>query len=363
MEILRVPLINANEDELEITAVFVSQGDHVQAGDPVCTVESTKASTDVEAPQAGYVRELRIAPGARARVGAIICVLTGTPNEAVELDEDTSLTKAEGEGAFEATRKALALAEAQGLDLASLGITGIIRVKDVERALAGPRRASGSLDPLPGIVGDRVVIFGAGGHARALVDLIRSGRPDLRLIGAVDDNPNAPGDVLGVPTLGPSGHLEALRAQGVAFAGLGVGAVTHNALRIELFERLLALGFSVPSFVHARAIVEPSAVMGQGNQIFPGAIVGSSARLGDNTIINSGAVLSHDCVIGSHAHITPGAILAGAVTVGRNTVVGMGATIYLGVTIGQNALIANGCHIMQDVPDGAIVRQSSPHAF
>ncbi len=362
---VRVPLINANEDELEVTEIFVEEGVFVRAGAPLCVVESTKATSDVEAPVSGYVRELRVARGRRARVGALICVLTASADEPVSLGEGERAV--EGGGAFEVTRKAQELAEARGVDLAGLGLSGIVRVKDVERALAArhqpalgaeSRRGAVGAEGLRGVVGDRVVILGAGGHARALIDVIRAGRRDLRIVGAVDDSPGALTDVLGVPVLGPSSRLEALRAEGVAFAGLGVGAVTNNPLRVTLYERLKALGFDVPSFIHPSAVVEASATMGQGNQLFPGAIVGSNVRLGDNTIINSGVVLSHDCVIGSHAHITPGAILAGNVTVGPGAVVGMGVTVYLGVTIGAGALIANGCHIMHDIPDGAVVRAS-----
>ena len=185
---------------------------------------------------------------------------------------------------------------------------------------------------------------------------MREGHRDLVIVGAVDDSSARPRDVLGVPVLGASELLASLREQGVENAVLGVGAVTHNATRVALFDKLRALGFRVPNLIHPRAMVEPSVRMGMGNQLFAGAIVGSNARLGDNTIVNSGVVVSHDCVIGSHTHLTPGCILAGGVTVGRNCVIGMGVTIYLGVTIGDDVTISNGVHVMKDVPDGAIVR-------
>ena len=357
MEILRVPLINANEDELEITEVFVKEGEEVKAGDPICVVESTKATTEVEAPRDGFVRRLQIKADTRARVGSLVCALTDTADEPLELDEANPKADSAAEGSFEVTRKARILAEQHGIDLQTLGITGIIRVKDIHRAIGAVAPAPSPAICAEEVTGERLAVFGAGGHARALVDLIRSARPDIQIVGAVDDDPAAR-DVFDVPLLGSSERLAGLRSDGVRYAGLGVGAVTNNALRITLYERLVALGFTVPSFVHRRAIVEPSARMGMGNQIFPGAVVGSNVRLGENTIINSGVVLSHDCAIGSHAHITPGAILAGSVTIGSNTVVGMGVTVYLGVTIGKNVLIANGCHIMHDVPDGAVVRAS-----
>lgn len=359
VEILRVPLLNANEDELTVMGVHASEGAHVQAGQLLFQLESTKALSDVEAPRAGYVRQLGVAEGDRVAVGHVLCVLTATADEPVVLP-GAGEPRIAGEG-LRATRKARELADAHGIDLAVLGIDGLVKERDVE-AWLGSHRSTAPSTPSPRgwpelLSGPNpTLLFGAGGHARVLVDLVREGHRDLTLVGAVDDGEAPPVDVLGVPVVGGSTRLAELRERGVELALLGVGAVTGNALRVALYERLLAAGFRVPNLIHPRASIEPSASMGRGNQIFAGAVVGSAARLGDNVIVNSGVVVSHDCVIGSHAHLTPGAILAGGVSVGENAVIGMGVTIYLGVTVGRDAVIANGAHVLKDVPPGAFVR-------
>lgn len=348
MQLVLVPMINANERELEISDVLVTEGQQVRAGQPLFVVESTKASMDVEAPMAGFVRRLRAQPGQRLPVGAPLCALTATADEPLEGLEDDEQAQDE----VRATRKARELAQLHDIDLSSLQVDGIIKTSHVQAAIDGLGRGGQPSLGAP----QRVVVWGSGGHARAMVDLIRSSRPDLQIVAAVDDGDQPPAEVLGVPVQGSSQDLASYRAQGVLHAALGIGAVTHNSLRAELFARLEALGFVLPSWVHRGAVVEPSVQMGRGCQLFPGAVVGSKARLGDNVIVNSGVVVSHDCVIGDHTHLTPGAILAGDVKVGRNCVIGMGVTIYLGVTIGDNVTIANGCHILQDVPAGSVVR-------
>jgi len=178
-------------------------------------------------------------------------------------------------------------------------------------------------------------------------------------VAAIDDALNVPDQVFGVPVVGFSAEFKKLRGQGIEHAALGIGSVANHCFRSQLYQRLIGNGFKIPNLVHPRAAVEPSVIMGQGNQIFAGAIVGSAVRLGDNTIVNSGAVISHDCVIGSHTHISPGAILAGGVTVGENTLVGMGVTAYLGIRVGNNAVVSNGVHLLKDVPDNAVVRSSA----
>jgi len=361
MQALRVPLLNANEDEVAIVDVRVHEGAEVRSGDVLFVVESTKAALDVEAPCSGYVRNLRVEKGQRARVNSLLCVLTASPDEPFSTPD---AAPAESERPFRITRKAQELAERHGLDVSSLGLTGIIKESDVERFLqtqsTPPAVAARKPEPLPVPpgAGAPVIVYGASGHARVLIDLMRlSG--EFFPVAAIDDG-ISDAEVLGVPVVGNSSLLSQLRSEGIERAALGIGSVTNHRARAKLYDRLVAAGFTIPNLIHPRAMVEPSVMMGVGNQIFAGAVVGSAAKLGHNTIINSGTIVSHDCVIASHTHLSPGAILAGGVEVGENTLVGMGVTVYLGVRIGSNVVISNGSHIMKDVPDGSVVRTSSP---
>ncbi len=365
MQVLRVPLLNANEDEVAIVDVRAQEGAEVRSGDVLFVVESTKAALDVEAPCSGYVRNLRVEKGQRVRVNSLLCVLTASPDEPVSVSEAALHESAlSAERPFRITRKAQELAERHGLDVSSLGLTGIIKESDVERLLKTQATASAVAArkreplPVPPGAGEPVVVYGASGHARVLIDLMRLAG-GLFPVAAVDDGPSD-AEVMGVPMIGTSSLLAQLKADGLQYAVLGIGSVTNHRARAKLYERLVAVGFDIPNLIHPRAMVEPSVVMGVGNQIFAGAVVGSAAKLGDNTIINSGTIVSHDCVIASHTHLSPGAILAGGVEVGENTLVGMGVTIYLGVRIGSNVVISNGSHIMKDVPDGSVIRTGSP---
>jgi sugar O-acyltransferase (sialic acid O-acetyltransferase NeuD family) len=356
MLLVRIPLMNANDDEVQVTHVAVREGDQVRAGDLLCVIESTKAAMDVEAPSPGFVRQLAVSKGQRAAVGTVICALVATSEERV----DSTVANAAPDSAARATRKARELAEAHGIKLDELNIAGLIKEEDVQRFIAAnskSRRApSALLSCAPGT--KPLLLFGAGGHAKVIIDLVRPSSKEWSIIGAVDDSPLAE-EVLGIPVLGSSADLQRLRREGIEHAALAIGSVQNHPQRQKLYEKLVAVGLKIPNLVHHRAIVEPSVQMGHGNQIFAGAIVGSAARLGDNTIINSGVVVSHDCEIGSHSHLAPGCILAGGVRVGENTLVGMGVTVYLGVTIGRNVMIANGTHVMKDVADGETVRAAA----
>jgi sugar O-acyltransferase (sialic acid O-acetyltransferase NeuD family) len=363
MEEIRVPLLNANEDEIDVVEVLVDEGSAVRAGDTICVVESTKATYDVEAPMVGFVRLLQIREGERVKVGALICLLTETADEVVALpDENVAALRVSAR----ATRKAAALAAEHGIDLSAIPVSGIIKERDVQAVIDKLKEKTSetptnSLAPTHKVsvmsqAGEAVVVYGAGGHARVLIDLIREGRRDLHVVAAVDDSPQRVECVLGVPVVGDVSRLAELRARGIRYAVLGVGSVTNNAARIPLFERLRHEGFTIPNLIHPKAAVEPSVRMGQGNQILAGAVISSTVELGDNTIINSNVVVSHDCRIASHTHLTPGVMFAGGVSVEESSVIGMGVTVYLGVHIGRGVTVANGVHVMHDIADGAVVR-------
>jgi len=365
MEWVQIPMLNANEDEVEVIEVQVEEGQEVEAGDVLCTLESTKATADVEAPSAGFVRALGVRQGQRARVGQPLCALTETADEPVHLSSTQTGAAQADPDLPRATRRAAALASEYEVDLRAIPHEGILTERDIlahlgqgQGALRAPgdQAAEARTEIEVNTGGDAIVIYGAGGHARVVIDMVREGRRDLRIIGIIDDAPDRPSELLGVPVLGDASMFAGLRERGVRLAALGVGAVTHNALRAELFSRLRREGFLMPNLIHPRAAVEPSVLMGQGNQIFAGAVVSSCVRLGDNTIINSNVVVSHDCAIDDHAHLTPGALLAGGVQVGARSVVGMGATIFLGVRVGADVVIGNGSHILQDVADQEVVR-------
>src|ERR1700687_1267274 len=138
MQLLRVPLLNANEDEVTVVDVRTQEGAEVRAGDVLFLVESTKATMDVEAPISGYVRNLHVQKGQRAKVNSVLCVLTASRDEQIVSTEAAQ----NDERPFRLTRKAEELAERHHLDVSRLGLTGIIKESDIERFLLAQAKPS-----------------------------------------------------------------------------------------------------------------------------------------------------------------------------------------------------------------------------
>jgi acetyltransferase EpsM len=353
-----VPLLNPNEPEALLVSIFVENGDWVESGQVICTLETTKSAADLTAEIGGYVAGLRFHPGEIVQAGNILCYLADTPDwqlpEPTVSANDEKLQERLPEG-LRITQPALSFARLHHLDLSRLPVGPLVTERMVRELVSGPFTSASS--PAEGSAFDptRIIVYGGGGHGKALIDLLRL-LGIYQIAGVIDDGMTAGENILGVAVLGGGDQLEQLFERGVRMAVNAVGGIGNIAVRIKVFRRLAQAGFGFPALVHPAAFVESSAFLSAGVQVFPHAYIGSEVKLGFGAIANTSSVISHECSIGDYANISPGALLAGQVQVGEAALVGMGATVNLQVKIGAGARIGNGATVKSDVPENGIVR-------
>jgi sugar O-acyltransferase (sialic acid O-acetyltransferase NeuD family) len=349
-----VPLLNANEPEARLVGVHVRDGQTVKKGERLFTIETTKAASEIFAPEEGFVRILKV-EGATISVGERIAVISENAEDSIDIKtNEPSIPLTEGKAIpdiIRITKPARALAESLGMDLAELPSDRLITEETVRRL------AQTGLDiSLPASDRPYILVYGAGGHAKSIMEIVFQ-KENFVISGIVDDDRDLTGKkVLGIPVLGTRVVLPQLIALGVNQAANGVGGILDFNVRIKIFDLLESAGFSFPALVHNRATVEPSAKVADGVQVFANAYVGSEVILEPRCMINTNAVISHDCIIGTYSHIAPGALLAGHVQVGARSLVGMGVTTTIGVRIGDGARIGNGAILLADVPDRIIIQ-------
>ena len=346
-----VPLLNANEPEARVVAIHIKDGQAVEKGSVLFTLETTKAAAEVEAPESGFIRILA-REGDILAVGDRLAVLTERADEPTDLPEMGGRPSVPT-GDLRITKPARELAERLGVDLTVLPSDRLV-TESVIREVAGkvnvPAPVLEGIDPEKSIL-----IYGGGGHAKSVMEMALA-MGSYQIAGIVDDGILAGTQVLDFPVLGTRDILPVLAGQGLRLAANGVGGILDIRIRVKIFELLESYGFSFPALKHPRAMVEASAIVGEGVQVFANAYVGSSAVLQPRCMINTGAVVSHDCEIGAYSHIAPGALLAGLVQVGEKCLVGMGVTTAIGVKIGNRVRIGNGAIILADVPDKTIIQ-------
>jgi sugar O-acyltransferase (sialic acid O-acetyltransferase NeuD family) len=202
----------------------------------------------------------------------------------------------------------------------------------------------------------KIVIVGAGGHARSVLDALRTGSAHTAVAFTDPDASRHGTELDGVPIVGDDEQLGTLREQGVEGAALGVGGVRDNAMRARLCELADRAGFALPTLVHGSAHVSEQARLGRATVVLAGAVIGPGAVLGRNVIVNSAAVVEHDVVVEDDVHIATAAALGGAVTVGRAAHIGLGARVIQGARIGARAVVGAGAAVVRDVePDTVVV--------
>jgi sugar O-acyltransferase (sialic acid O-acetyltransferase NeuD family) len=199
-----------------------------------------------------------------------------------------------------------------------------------------------------------VIVLGAGGHAKVLIDALLAS--SALIAGIVDPDPKLAGaTLLGVPVLGQDDVVAQFPPSEIRLAN-GLGSVGLPAQRQLLFERFKAMGHSFATVIHPSAVVAPDVLIGEGTQVMAGAVIQPGSRIGVNCIINTRASVDHDCIIGDHVHVAPGVTMSGGLQVGRGSHIGTGATVIQGITIGSGCLIAAGAVVTKDIADGLKVR-------
>lgn len=199
-----------------------------------------------------------------------------------------------------------------------------------------------------------VLILGAGGHAKVLIDALLAG--SAAIAGLVDSDPGLSGtSVLGIPILGGDDVVTDFPPAEILLVD-GLGSVGLPLRRHRLFNRFKDLGYSFATVVHPSAVVACDVALGEGTQVMAGAVIQPGTRIGVNVIINTRASVDHDCVIGDHAHLAPGVTLSGGVQVGAGCHLGTAATVIQGVVIGAQSLVAAGAVVTCDLDAGAKVR-------
>jgi UDP-perosamine 4-acetyltransferase len=194
---------------------------------------------------------------------------------------------------------------------------------------------------------DKLVLVGAGGHARSVMDIALQ-NADYEIIGCID---RAAGEVLGKPVVGKDEDLDDFLVQGIRHIFVAIG---DNSLRDRLYDRAISIGFEAVNIISRYAVISPRAQLGKGICIMPGAVINVNTVVEDNCIINTRCSIDHDSHIGKSSHIAPGVTLSGTVNIGNGVHVGTGASLIDKVSIGDWSYIGGGAVVVNDLPSGVM---------
>ena len=199
-----------------------------------------------------------------------------------------------------------------------------------------------------------VLVIGAGGHAKILIDIINKS-DDFKLEAVIGRDEEPHEAILGIPILKGDRYLNQYLEKGINSVAIGIGGYSDNSRRREMYYQLKEQGFEIVNLIDKTAIISQFVTLGDGVVIFAGVVINPDVTIGNNVIIATGSTIDHETVIEDHVLISAG------VTVGAGNILKEGALLALGcnvisrVTIGKEALVAAGAVVVNDIPDRAKV--------
>jgi len=354
---ITVPQLGVNDDQAELIQWHINNGSRAQAGELLCTLETTKAIYELEMPLSGYVAHC-VKENERVSVNQEIAIICATQEESAQVrknifSNNEQIKLQSGISDINATNKAIKIAQEHALDLSSIAPCqgSIIRESDVLKFIKSqqddkplPINTALAKDFIP------VAIYGAGNGAITLMEAMNAGT-QYRAICFIDDAPSHANNHHGLPVISGS-DLDQLKEQGIQYIAT---EIARGSIRQRIKLKIEKYGFELVNIIHPSAFISPSVKLGVGNFIKAGAIIETNTIIGDSCIIDNSTTIAHDNLIGDACHIAPGAVFGSSIKVGENTVIGIGANISTNVTIGHHCIISVGAAVTKNIDDHCVV--------
>ncbi len=373
---------DANTEFALLTEWLVEDRTEVSAGQPVCVVETTKATVEVESPGEGTIVQL-YAEDVEVELGKTIAYVAETADELAAIDAKAEERPAPkpAAGDRKATRKAVELAELHGVDLSGVEKRGFITEKDVEELIA---RQKASATPAAGPILAGVSTDGVSLPSTFDLDE-RAGVLDPSFLASLDHD--------AFRALSMGSKIAALREAGAQIGeGVDVGEgslvvasriVIADGVRLGpratiVCEEIVAIGelsqFGADlelrcrrAFLGAGIWAGRSIRFGGGGHRDPWATltVGDLAFVGDEAFVN----VCRPVLIGREVFLTMRSMIVthnighsvlegfenrfAPVVLEDRSQVGLGAVLYAGSRIGAEAIVASNSYVVGEIPAGA----------
>lgn len=189
----------------------------------------------------------------------------------------------------------------------------------------------------------KVVIIGAGGHAKVIADIIEKSGDEI--VGFLDDNKKKGTTIIKeYKVLGDFNNRFPLAIANSDYEF--IIAIGDNKKREEISH---SPNLKFYTAIHPSAQIGLDVEIKEGTVVMANSCINSSAKIGKHCIINTGAIIEHDNIIEDFVHISPNVALGGTVKIGKNTHVGIGSTIKNNITICENCKIGAGAVVVKDI--------------
>jgi sugar O-acyltransferase (sialic acid O-acetyltransferase NeuD family) len=202
---------------------------------------------------------------------------------------------------------------------------------------------------------EKIVILGAGGFAREVLDVFDAcnevGQSYDVLGWVVDREYGSAGTMVNdKPILGDLDWLAKHSSQVLA-----VCSIAAPELRLDVVGRATQRGIHFCNVIHPNATLTRWVAMGEGVVVTAGCILTNQIVLGNHVHVNLDCTIGHDAILDDFVTLAPGVHVSGKVRLSAGCYVGTGANIIDRIRVGEWSIVGAGSTVIRDVPPNTTV--------
>jgi len=183
----------------------------------------------------------------------------------------------------------------------------------------------------------KIILFGAGGHALSVIDVIEKTKK-FKILFVVDKFDG----LVGKYKVYKQNEQIDYYKKYTNNVFISIGQIKDSNPRKNLYKKLIEKKYTLPKIISPYAHVSSSAKIGNGSIIMHHALVNSYAEIGENCIVNSKTLVEHNVKVENNCHLSTGSIINGDCYIKKDSFIGSNATIIQGITIGEKSIIGVG---------------------
>ena len=198
----------------------------------------------------------------------------------------------------------------------------------------------------------KILLFGAGGHAKSCIDVIEKSKK-YTVLNLIDDKKT--GNLYGYQIIIEKELFEIKKKCKQAL--ITFGGIKNLKLRKIKFDELKKIGFLFPVIISPTSYISNNSQIDEGSILMHQTLLNTGSRIGKNCIINTKVLIEHDVKVEDNCHISTGSIINGNVLIKENTFLGSGCIVHNNISIGKNCIITAGSIIKKNIPDNSIIKK------
>lgn len=200
----------------------------------------------------------------------------------------------------------------------------------------------------------KVVILGAGGHARSTLWVFNEANEEScewDVLGFIDENEKNHGKLIcDLPVLGGFEWFDKKQYKDLyAICSVGLPRVKRKLVNQTRKRKL-----KFCSIIHPSVRMSKYVEVGEGTIISAGSILTTMIKVGNHVILNLDCTVGHDSNIADYCTIAPGVHISGNVRLEEGVELGTGTVTVQGISVGAWSVVSAGSVVISDIPAGVV---------